>query len=92
MEENDDLELLCDSKLINFLSYYFKTEIICIGTVVSMNDLLTTLTTNLCIRYLSNNLKKSFWVMSFCVVTSNIYVFSQFIWYILSGHRSFIYY
>ena len=52
------IEFLCDGKLINFLSYYFKIEIIYIGTLVSMNDLFSTLATSLCIRYLSSNLKK----------------------------------
>ena len=55
-EEKDDLELLCDSKLINFFFLFIKIKIICIGTVISMNDLLSTLTASLCIRYLSNNL------------------------------------
>ena len=32
-------QCFCDGKLINFLSYYFKIEIIYIGTLVSMNDL-----------------------------------------------------
>ena len=36
-EENDDFGLHCDGNMmINFLSNYFKLEIICIGTVVSM--------------------------------------------------------
>ena len=82
MEENDDFELLFDGKLINLMSYYFKIEIICICTVVSMNDLLRTLTTSLCIRYLNDYLKKSLWVMSFfSVVPSNICVFSRFMCY-----------
>ena len=58
-EKNNDIEFLCDGKLINFLSYYFKMEIIYIGTLVSMNDLFSTWTTSLWLRYLSNNLKKS---------------------------------
>ena len=62
VKENNDFELICDGKLINFLSYHFKIEIINISTVVSMNDLFNTLTTSLCIR---DNLKKSSWVMSF---------------------------
>ena len=82
MEENDDFELLFDGKLINLMFYYFKIEIICICTVVSMNDLLRTLTTSLCIRYLNDYLKKSLWVMRFfSVVPSNICVFSRFMCY-----------
>ena len=69
MEEIDDFELFCDGKLISFVSYYLKIKIICIGTVVSRNDLLSTLTTSLCIRCLRDNLKKSFWVMSFCALS-----------------------
>ena len=42
-EKNNDIEFLCDSKLINFLSYYFKIQIIYIGTLVSMNNLFSTL-------------------------------------------------
>ena len=77
---NDDFKLLCDSMLINFLSYYFKVEIICIGTVASMNDLLSALKTSLCIRYLTDNQTKSFWVMSFRVLSAQIFVcFSRFI-------------
>ena len=40
--ENNDIEFLCDGKLINFFSYYFKIEIIYIGTLVSLNDLFST--------------------------------------------------
>ena len=58
-EKNNDIEFVCDGKLINCLSYCFKIEIIYIGTLVSMNDLFSAMTTSLCIRYLSNNLKKS---------------------------------
>ena len=57
-EKYNDIAFLCDGKLINFLSY-FKIEIIYIGILVSMDDVFSTLTTSLCIRYLSNNLKKS---------------------------------
>ena len=48
-EKINDIELPVDGKLINFLSYCFKIEIIYIGTLVSMNDLFSTLTTSLCI-------------------------------------------
>ena len=41
-EKNNDIEFLCDGKLVNFLSYYFKIEIIYIDTLVSMNDLFST--------------------------------------------------
>ena len=34
--KKDDFGLLCDGKLINFLSSYFKIEIICISRVVSV--------------------------------------------------------
>ena len=79
--------------LINFLSYYFKVEIIYIGTVASMDDLLSALTTSLCILYLSDNQKKSFWVMSFRVLSAQIFVrFSRFIMVLLNDHRCFIYY
>ena len=58
-EKNNDIKFLCDGKLINFLSDYLKIQVIYIGTLVSMTDLFSTWTTSLCIRYLSNNLKKS---------------------------------
>ena len=58
-EKNNDIEFLCDGKLIIVLSNYFKIKIIYIGALVSMNDMFSTLTTSLCIRYLGNNLKKS---------------------------------
>ena len=78
-EKNNDIEFLCDGMLINFLSYYFKIEIIYIGTLVSMKDLVSTLRTSLCISYLSNNLKKIFTGHEFsCVIISNICVSSQF--------------
>ena len=57
--KNNDIEFLFDGKLINFLSYYFKIEIIYIGTLVSMNDLFSTMTTSLYICYLSSSLKIS---------------------------------
>ena len=58
-EINIDFEPLSDGKLINFLSYYFKIEIIYIGTAVSMNDLFRTSTARLYLCYLRDGLKKS---------------------------------
>ena len=47
-----------------------------------MNDLFSILTTSLCIRYLSDNLKKSSLVMSFHMLASQIFVFSlDLLWY-----------
>ena len=57
--KNNDIEFLCDGKLINFLSYYFKLKLFIYWSLVSMIDLFSTLTTSLCLGYLSNNLKKS---------------------------------
>ena len=85
-------KFLCDSKLINILSYYFKIEIIYIGALVSMNYMFSTLITSLCIRYLSNNLKKSSKVMSFPVLSFKIFVFLLKFMTLLSDHRCMIYY
>ena len=91
-KKNNDIGFLCDGNIINFLSYYFKIKIIYIGTLVSMNGLFSTWTTSLCIHYLSNNLKKSSWVMSFPVLSLQIFVFLLNFMTLLNDHRCMIHY